>query len=555
MNYFNQIYKALLVSLLVIVGCTNDFEEINSDPSVVNDPNIRYFFTYAEDKLVTYQGTEWVWEYMEHLLRYSQHVTADPYELSGNVNSRYPVFYTEILPNLVEIREEIDKKEDVAPYQNMKMATYILQILHAIKVSDMNGAIPYDEASLARYEGIFDPVYNQQDILFTIWLDQLDEAIQTISANLSGDQESFGEADLFYQGDWVKWVKLANTLKLRIAARVQNQDAAQAAQIFQEVMQDGIGPIDSDEAQMVYSNDNYTPFGTGGDIDYRSRRFATSTIMDYLKRTNDPRLAIYFEENDLTGSYRDSLDFYGLSLPEFIDPDDPLIQYQGGPVDWSLEPEVSTYFNNPIAVGTNRYFLISPINRKFFSPKLNNANGIFTNVIVSYAESCFYIAEFIEKGYGSGSTEEWYNRGIASSIRTMNMIAEDAQSDVAFNDDGAEVIATYLSQPDVTLNGVNDLERIYIQQYLQFYRQPNEAFVFTRRTGYPTFDSEYYPRQAYSQVIPRRFWLDDPGEVNREHWENAMQEQGFTPRSQDVQDLNEERIWYDKTAPDFGMGN
>ncbi len=112
-----------------------------------------------------------------------------------------------------------------------------------------------------------------------------------------------------------------------------------------------------------------------------------------------------------------------------------------------------------------------------------------------------------------------------------------------------------INQPEVQLNGENDLERIYIQQYLQFFRQPNEAFVFTRRTGYPSFNSEYYPRQAYSQVIPRRFWLDDPGEVNRQNWENAMQAQGFTPRSQDVADLNQERVWYDKAAPDFGQGN
>ncbi len=555
MRYIKHLYKALLASLILIVGCTKDFDEINTNPSIVTDPNVGYLFTYAEDKLVTYQGTEWVWEYMEHLLRYSQHITADPYELSGNVNSRYPAFYREILPNLVEIREEIDKKEDAARYQNMKMVTYVLQILQAIKVSDMNGAIPYQEAGLGRYEGVFNPVYNSQAELFTIWLNQLDEAITTITANGSTDQENFGEADLFFQGDYTNWVKLANTLKLRIAARIQNQDASQAAQIFQQVMQDAVGPIDSDVVQMVYSNDNYSPFGTGGEIDYRSRRFATSTIVDFMKRANDPRLPIYFQANDLTGNFRDSLDFYGVTLPDFIDPADPLIEFQGGPVDWSLTPEVSTYFNNPIAVGTNRYFLISPINRRFFSPKVDNGNGIFTNVIVSYAETCFYIAEFIQKGYGTGSAVEWYNRGIASSIRTMNMIAHDAQSTIAFTDNGDSRIEAYQNHPEVILNGVNDLERIYIQQYLQFYRQPNEAFVFTRRTGYPTFDSNYYPRQAYSQVIPRRFWLDDPGEVNRQNWENAMQEQGFTPRSQDVVDLNEERIWYDKAAPDFGEGN
>lgn len=553
-NVFAYIKSYFVISFLCL-GCTSDFDEINTDPSVVTEPNIRYLFTYAENSLMTYQGTEWVWENMEHLLRYTQHVTADPYELSGSVNSRYAAFYRNILPNLEEIRRQIDQREDTSRYQNMKMVTYIVQVLHALKVSDMNGSIPYSQASLARYEEKFDPVYDNQQALFTTWLQQLDDAIEVLSANLDTDQEGYGNADLFYQSDWTKWIKLANTLKLRLAVRLENQDAARTAQIFQSVMQDPIGPIDSDDAQMMYSNDTYTPFGTGGDIDYRSRRFATQVIISFMKRTQDPRLSIYFDPNDLTGNYQDSLDMYGVTLPDFIDPADPLIQYQGGPPDWTVEPEKAAYFSNPLAVGPNRYFLISSINRRFFSPKLNNATGIFTDVVVSYAETCFYVAEGIAKGYISGSAAEWYNKGIASSIRTMNKIAMDAGSTIAFSDEGAVLIEAYQNHPEVTLNGVNDLERIYIQQFLHFFRQPNEAFVFCRRTGYPTFSSDYYAREPMNQVIPRRFWLDDPGEVNRQNWENAMIEQAFTPRSQDIQDLNEERIWYDKPAPAFGQGN
>ena len=536
-------------------GCTNDFEEINVDPSIVTKPDVRYLFTYSENQLVTYQGAEWVWESMEHLLRYSQHVTADPYELSSNVNTRYNAFYREILPNLEEIRRQIGAREDSARYQNMKLVTYVLQVLQAIKVSDMNGAIPYRQAALARYDATFDPVYDAQPALFDTWLQQLDEAIQGLSANLNGDQENYEAADLFYQGDWEKWIKLANTLKLRIAARLENQDANRTAELFRAVMADPMGPIDSDEAQMVYSSDLYTPFGTGGDIDYRSRKFATSTIINFMKETQDPRLPIFFEPNGLTGNYQDSLDAYGVSLPDFIDPTDPMIQFQGGPADWTVEPEKATFFNNPLVAGGGRYFLMSPINRTFFSPKLNNATGIFTDVIVSYAETCFYIAECITKGYGEGSAAAWYNQGIASSIRTMNMIAKDAESTVAFSDDGTALIEAYQNHPAVVLDGQNDLERIFIQQHLQYYRQPNEAFVFARRTGYPTFDSPYYPRLPYKQPIPRRFWLDDPGEVNRAHWESAMADQGFTPLSQDVQDLNAERIWYDQPAPAFGKGN
>lgn len=550
------LHKKLLVLILAAgVGCTHEFEEINTDPSIVTTPDVKYLLTFAENNIVTYQGTEWVWEYMEHLLRYTQHVTADPYELSGNVNSRYNAFYRNILPNLEEIRKQIDRKPDVARYQNMKAITHILQVLQAMKVSDMNGSIPYEQAARGRYDGKFDPAYDDQQKLFSMWVDQLDDAINVLSANLTSDQETYGSADLFFQSDWTKWVKVANTLKLRIAVRMESQDANEAEEIFDSVMQDAIGPIDGDDAQMLFRGDNYTPFGSGGNIDYRSRRFATSNIIDFFKRTSDPRIYIYFQENDLTGDYATVLNDYGVTLPDFIDPADPLIQYQGGPADWTVEPDVAAYFNNALAAGPERFFLISPINRKFFAPRLNNAPGKWVDIVVGYAETCFYIAEFIAKGYGTGSAAEWYNKGIASSIRTMNMLATEAQSTTAYTGDGTTIIEAYQNHPDIVLDGTNDLERIYVQQFLNFYRQPNEAFVFCRRTGYPTFNSTYYSRAVYNQVIPRRFWLNDPGEVNRKNWETAMTQQGFTPRSQNVDDLNQQRVWYDKVAPDFGEGD
>jgi hypothetical protein len=204
-------------------------------------------------------------------------------------------------------------------------------------------------------------------------------------------------------------------------------------------------------------------------------------------------------------------------------------------------------------VGSERLFLMSEANPNFFSPKVNNSNGVFIDVVVSYAEICFYIAELIQKGYGTGgngTAEEWYQRGIAASVRTMNTIANFAMSTTAFEGEGEAVIEAYLSQPAIQFNGQNDLEKIYIQQYLNFLRQPNEAFVFSRRTGYPSYGSDYY----FNEVVPRRFWLNDPGEVNRTNWLNAMEEQGFTPLTQDVIDLNTERVWYDVNAPAFGGG-
>lgn len=562
------IAAGLITYCLGISSCKKNFAEINTNPSVVTTPDIKYLLTYSEDRIVTYQGTEWVWESTEQLFRFTQHMTTDPYEITNNVNTRFGTYYLQVLPNLFEIRRQIESKTDKDNYKKMGAITYVLQVLHGLKVTDMNGSIPYSQAIEGRYEGIFSPVYDKQETLFATWLQELDNAITVLADNSLASQNTYGTSDVFYKSDWTKWVKLANALKLRIAARLDLVNNAKTKEIFQQVMLNTIGVIETDDAQLSYQNIDYLPFGTSGDVNYRSTRYATTSIIKFLKASNDPRLPIYFEQNELQGSYRDTLTKYGVSLPAFIAPGDPLIRFQGGPADFTTNPTVASYLKNAFAVGNNsagnaitRYFLISPINRKFFSPRYNSAtSGDFKDVLVTAAEVCFLIAEFIQKGYAGsantrGTAEDWYKKGITLSIKTMNGIAVAAGSATGYTGDGNAPIAAYLDNAAIKFNGVNNLERIYIQQYLNYFRNANEAFVFCRRTGYPKKTSTYYTWEPFNESIPRRFWTTDPGEVNRANWQTAMQEQGFTPNAQDVPTLSTQRVWYDKTAPNFGEGN
>jgi len=563
-----SIAVSLMIILSGIISCRKNFGDINTDPSVVITPDIGFLLTYAEDKLVTYQYTEWIWESMEQLMRFTQHLTTDPYELTTNVNLRYATFYQEILPNLFEIRKQISALPDSANYQKAAALTYVVQVLHGLKVTDMNGSIPYLDAAKGRSDKNFSPQYQTQQELFDTWLAELDNSISVLSNSSLESQIEYGNSDVYYKGDWTKWIKLANSLKLRIAARLENNDNARTQQIFQEVMMDATGPITDMEDQLSYQSVDYLPFGIGGEISYRSQRFGTTSLIDFMKKVEDPRLPIYFEKNGLQGSYQDTLAKYGEALPSFIDPSDPLIEFQGGPADFTTNADRASYIRNAFQVGTTdpgnsvtNYFLISPVNRLFFSPKFNLPDGgEYKDVIVSAAEVCLQIAEFIEKGYAGGidtrgTVSDWYNQGITNSIKSMNEIAVVAASSTGFSGSGDDEISTYLAGPNVTLDGTNDLERIYAQEHLNFYRNPNEAYVFVRRTGYPKTTSAYFPRETFNETIPRRFWTIDPGETNRPNWEAAMAEQGFTPNAQDLPALSTQRIWYDTNAPAFGQGN
>lgn len=552
-KYILYILLATLSGMFA-ASCTKDFESINSDKSVVSDIDVKYLFTYSCEWLQNYREGEWVWEDAEQWLRAAQLLTAENYELSGSVNSRYNVFYQKILPNLYEMRRLISLKDDKDNYRKMEAVTYIIQIFQGLKVTDMNGSIPYTEANMGRSDGKYDPVYDSQKTLFDTWVKELNASIAVLESNLE-NQESLGNNDVFYRGDWSNWVRLANGLKLRIAARYQNQDVAKAKEIFQQVMSNSTGVFTSTADQMTYNNSEYGGFV---EIDYRSRRFAQESVVKFMKETGDPRLGIYYEKNSLVGTFRDSLAKYNVTLPAFIDVNDPQVQWQGGPSDWQGNPDRSNWFYNQFLIGSNKYSLISGINRRFFFPRIDGATGKVIDVILSHAEVCFHIAEFIQKGYGAGidtkgSAADWYNKGVRSSIQTMNDIAIAASSYSVT--DAAALSDAYLQSPKVALNGSNNLEKIYIQQLLNFYKQGNEAFALVRRTGYPKYNSTLLARQTTPDMIARRYWLLDPGEVNRTHWMSAMTEQGFTPGDRTMEKLSTERVWWDKPSPNLGDGN
>ena len=555
------LYISIAAFTSLFSGCTNDFEKVNVNPNVVTDVDVRLLFTSSLVPMQTSRGGEYWNEGFTHFLSACQLVTGQTYAVATTaVNARYKLFYTSVLPNLVEIRRLIALKPDKEKFEQINAISYIPQIMMALKVTDMNGSMPYTEANKGRDEGLYNPKFDNQETLFNLWLKELSDAIATLQKDLP-NQVNFGSNDVFYNGNVTRWIKLANSLKLRIAARIQNQDPATATRVFKEVMADAVGPISSNDDQLIHKNPVYYPFGIDGyNIDIYSRHFAVGTAIEFMKSSSDPRLGIYYDKNSLTGSFKDTLTKYNRVLPSWVNMDDPNIMYQGGPADFQSNPAVSSYFVNPFnAGGSNRYQLISTVNRKFFAPTVDQGSGTVVDVMFSYAEVCFHIAEFIQKGYGSGidtkgTAEDWYKKGIRASAMSMNDIAIAANSN-SYSDLAARIDA-HLANPKVKFDGTHDLEKIYIQALLNFYRDPNEAFLLARRTGYPKFNSTLLAREIIAdKFLPRRWWTLDPGEVNRANWNAAMVEQGFTPNDFSIEVLASERIWFDKKSPDYGMGN
>lgn len=107
-----------------------------------------------------------------------------------------------------------------------------MKVYYAWYVSDANGSMPYIEAFKARYGGTKTPKYETQDQLYKIFDDELKDAANQIQNTPASSQVTFGNKDLIYGGKMDKWIKAANTIRIKIALRLSKKRSSENGQYY-----------------------------------------------------------------------------------------------------------------------------------------------------------------------------------------------------------------------------------------------------------------------------------------------------------------------------------
>ncbi len=184
--------------------------------------------------------------------------------------------------------------------------TEIMKAYTLISLVDYFGDIPYSETILGA-ENTNPKLDNGQDV-YNAAIDLLDDAIAKLTDPNYNDTFD-PELDLYYNKDWDKWVKAANTIKMKALLNTRLVDAT-AMDKFQAIVDDGnYITSSSDDFQFQWQKsdadpdarhpryaDNYT--STGGD------EYMSNSLMDYMSGRNndayfnpdhfDPRILFYF---------------------------------------------------------------------------------------------------------------------------------------------------------------------------------------------------------------------------------------------------------------------
>ena len=249
------------------------------------------------------------------------------------------------------------------------------------------GDIPCSQAGKGMTEGIMKVKYDPQEQVFATVLAYL----QTAADNFSQSSANFA-GDIFFGGDPSKWLKATNALRLKVLMSLSEHTDNTTLNIkaaFADIVRDGrLMESNADNLALAYVDkpNSYHPLYSTNDK-FVVNTMMSSFVIDKLKALNDYRLFYYAApyENAATDGYTA----------------DQMEAYRG--VDVTLDfTGINTAYNS------RDYSLL---NKRYVSQKASEPL-----VLIGYAEQCLLIAEAIERGWVSGTSQTYYENGVKAAL-------------------------------------------------------------------------------------------------------------------------------------------
>lgn len=373
------------------------------------------------------------------------------YFIDNWISTTFNVAFTDAIPTW----KLIVKSANASGLNHVAALATIVKVEAMHRVADTYGPIPYVNMLLGSEKSKYDAL---EDV-YKKFFQELDNSIDVLTDYAIGNPSAriMERFDYVYGGDARKWVKFANTLRLRLAMRVVYADAELARAEAEKSIANPIGVMtDSKDiaalqhsAELVYHHPlheiayNFN----GGEIRMGA------TMDSYMNGYKDPRLSAYFKPA-VSGGY------HGVRLGI---PTSSWASYKGDNIS-NLNVDAST-----------------------------------TQIVwMNASEAYFLRAEGALRGWNMGGTaKELYEKGIRTSFeenRTNGAdayIADDKSTPVDFNDNapGSSYNVSAPSTITIAWDGSADfeknLERIITQKWISMYPNGPEGWAEFRRTGYP----------------------------------------------------------------------
>ncbi|MCX4335477.1 MAG: SusD/RagB family nutrient-binding outer membrane lipoprotein [Bacteroidales bacterium] len=457
----NKIFKHILTFFVIAAasaGCTDKFGEMNTNPYRPETLPVHSFFPAMLDCLASPEenpcqrnNTFWAC--------FGGYVTAPHSWTRTNLYSTFNIddawnqwtvdwYYTAeggkgLYPGWFSVQRLTEGKGYYFQMAQL-LRVYVMQM-----VASLQGPLPYSKVA----NGDFYVSYDDERTAWHAMFDDLDAAIVEIQSAAASGSAPLAAVDRIYGGDNVKWLKFANTLKLRMAMRISNVEPEYAKQKAEEAVASGVmeGISDSayDNLNGRYNNGFYTlAVGWGGEV------MANACITSYMNGYQDPRREKYFLPSAHDGSYMGVRSgIAGMNKSNYVEYSHMI-----------YSEEANKTAPMPVMLASEAAFL--------------RAEGALKGWNMGGDAKSFY-----EQGIRL-SFDQWGASGASDYIANSTRVPGDyVDSKTPANNIANKCKITVAWEDNVS--DAKKLERIITQKWIAGYPNGLEAWSDFRRTGYP----------------------------------------------------------------------
>lgn len=381
---------------------------------------------------------------------------------NGRMGIIYGLLYGDVAKSWLPIYLRASRFKDNLQAQKILAMANIVKILGWLRATDAFGPIVYTKAG----SGDITPTPDAQQEVYKGMLADLEKN----ASILRGTREPIiARYDLIYNGDASKWVKLANSLMLRMAVRVHFKDEALAKEYIAKALDAANGGVieaTDDEAKIGNSEKQPLAHPALISVDQYNETRMGATIWSYLQGYNDPRLEKYFKQ----GTYKGRTGYY------FLPPTNDQ------PKKESKKPEVAQYASKPNFTNDTPLYWFRASETFFLKAEAALYGLLTTGTAQSYYEQGVR-QSFAEAGAGD-ATDYLAQTGVlpaATSVANNPYLQSGYSDNIASGN-----VSPNWSDVDATRNQQEvQLQKIITQKYLALFPNAYEAWTEYRRTGYP----------------------------------------------------------------------
>lgn len=418
----------------------------------------------------------------------------------GWSSARWRHFYTDRSSEYRTLLRAYKFNENTKKYKNLFYATRIYYAFLALANTDTYGDMPFKEYVQAKIPETNNVSYNTQAEVYDAMFRMLEQAVDSIKPN-DATQIGYATDDICYHGDWNKWLRFANTLRLRMALRISNVDPARAKQEAQNALNNEYGLMQSNDDNMQIVP-KYAPVSQGGTDDGGNEHPLVMCSVCYNGESVMSKDLENFYRNASEGGAEYKIKTGRNSYTtKKIDPRCLVSWYRGKMTASTLEAGEDSQREDfvgcergaqapVIDMGTLNYSLTRTAPKSL--GKNLDPNYFFSRerayLLLGYAESEFLKAEAVLRGWAgmelTGTVEDYYKSGIKASMDYYGISNDKAQAYI----DGEKALTGKVFEGSD--NKEKQLEAIITQKWMAIFPNGNEGWAEFRRTDYPVLANQ-----------------------------------------------------------------